>query len=72
MIDATYVSDDRSRFVRHFDYWPSNGHGDHYAVYEVVGELPDTREPWVVNNRRIGVFRTAHEAINLAKEGVTR
>lgn len=67
MLDATYMTEDRTRFVRHFDFWPSYGPGDYYAVYEVVAKLPAGRNPWTVDNRRIGVFSTAHEAIEFAK-----
>lgn len=67
MIDHTYITEDRRRFVRHFEYWPYRGPGDYYAVYEVVGKLPEGRKPWTVDNRRIGVFPTAHQAIEFAK-----
>ena len=71
MIDATYITEDRRRFVRHFEHWYNRPPGDYYAVYEVVAKLPAGRNPWTVDNRRIGVFTTAHEAIEFAKLDAT-
>lgn len=69
MIALTFINVARTRFVRQFNYWPGRGEGDHYAVYEVVGQPTEGSEPWTVDNRRTGVFSTAHEAIRFAREG---
>jgi len=67
MIAHTFINQARTRFVRQFDYWPGRGEGEYYAVYEVVARLPAGRDPWTVDNKRVGLHTTAHEAIRCAR-----
>ena len=61
-----------TRFIRHFTHWQGRGEGDYWAVYEVTAKLPAGREPWTVDNRRIGLFMNEQEAIYYMTEGGMR
>lgn len=62
-----WVRDDGRVYIVHYDDVP--GHRlAFYAVYKVAAHLPRGRDPWTVDNRRIGTAQTLDEAMEVARK----
>lgn len=55
-------------------YGPTNRMGEHWQAYRAIAYIPKGRDPWSVDNKRIGPdsgFRSLEEAKQAAEQCLT-